>query len=69
LLTRCAACVGDAVNLAARLEAHTKACGHPILIDGQTLAALGGVFAAGALGSVQFKGKAAPVDVFAVTPR
>ena len=29
-------CVGDTVNLAARLEAHTKAVGEPILIDEAT---------------------------------
>src|SRR5215813_4961772 len=26
-------CIGDTVNLAARLEAHTKVAGHSILID------------------------------------
>jgi adenylate cyclase len=62
-------CVGDAVNVAARLEAHTKACGCAILIDGQTLAALDGAFGTEALGPVQFKGKTAAVDVFSVTPR
>src|SRR5262249_12724588 len=29
-------CVGDTVNLAAHLEAHTKVVGHPILIDANT---------------------------------
>ncbi len=29
-------CIGDTVNLAARLEAHTKEAGRPILIDGDT---------------------------------
>jgi class 3 adenylate cyclase len=33
-------CVGDPVNLAAHLEAHTKVLGKPILIDEQTRAAL-----------------------------
>ena len=35
-------CIGDTVNLAARLEAHTKAAGHSFLIDGATQRALGG---------------------------
>ncbi len=34
-------CVGDTVNLAARLEAHTKTAGFPILIDEATRSALG----------------------------
>jgi len=60
-------CVGDTVNLAARLEAHTKAAGRAILIDGATQAALGDAVAAEPLGPVQFKGKADAVEVFAVT--
>ncbi len=59
-------CIGDTVNLAARLEAHTKLAGQPILIDEATSAALGRRFALQALGTVQFKGKAAAVEVFAV---
>jgi adenylate cyclase len=63
-------CIGDTVNLAARLEAHTKEAGRGILIDGATQRGLtdGGPSAARieALAPVQFKGKAAAVDVFAV---
>jgi adenylate cyclase len=59
-------CVGDTVNLAARLEAHTKMAGRAILIDSQTQAALGEAFASDALGPVVFKGKTAAVDIFAV---
>jgi class 3 adenylate cyclase len=59
-------CIGDAVNLAARLEAHTKVAGRPILIDGDTAAGLGGAAALEPLGGVQLKGKAAAVEVFAV---
>jgi adenylate cyclase len=59
-------CVGDTVNLAARLEAHTKEAGHGILLDERTHAALGGRIATVALGEVQFKGKAAALPVFAV---
>ena len=59
-------CVGDTVNLAARLEAHTKAAGHMILIDGPTQAALGDTVATQALGPVVFKGKTVAAAVFAV---
>ena len=61
-------CVGDTVNLAARLEAHTKQAGRGILIDAATQAALEGRVATEALGEVQLKGKANPVAVFAVAP-
>ncbi len=61
-------CVGDTVNLAARLEAHTKACGEAVLIDAATQAALQGRVATRALGPVALRGKAAAVDVFAVSP-
>jgi class 3 adenylate cyclase len=61
-------CVGDTVNLAARLEAHTKVAVRSILVDGATRAALAGRVASEALGAVQFKGKAQAVDVFAIAP-
>jgi adenylate cyclase len=60
-------CIGDTVNLAARLEAHTKVVHCAILIDDTTRAGLGGVCRVEALGAVPFKGKAAPVEVYAVT--
>ncbi len=59
-------CVGDTVNLAARLEAHTKQAGRGILVDGVTQAALGGRMRSESLGDVQLKGKASPVAVHAV---
>ena len=59
-------CIGDTVNLAARLEAHTKRAQRPILIDAATQAALAGDIATDALGDVLFDGKAAAVAVFAV---
>jgi class 3 adenylate cyclase len=59
-------CVGDTVNLAARLESHTKAAGRPILIDRATRDGLGDRIAVESLGSAALKGKAAPVEVFAV---
>jgi len=60
-------CIGDAVNLAARLEAHTKQAGRAILIDGDTAAGLNGALTLEPLGGVQLKGKAAAVEVFAVS--
>jgi class 3 adenylate cyclase len=60
-------CIGDTVNLAARLEAHTKVAGHGILTDGATHSALGGRVPTSAVGEVQFKGKAAASAVYAVT--
>ena len=59
-------CIGDTVNIAARLEAHTKAAGCGILIDGATHAALGGALNTSPLGAVPLKGKAATVSVFAL---
>jgi adenylate cyclase len=61
-------CVGDTVNLAARIEAHTKVAGHPLLIDGHTRAGLPDDIAVEALGPVQFKGKTQSVEVFKVQP-
>jgi hypothetical protein len=40
--------------------------GRGLLIDGATLAELGDACAADALGAVMFKGKTAPVEVFAI---
>jgi len=59
-------CIGDTVNLAARLEAHTKEAGRGILMDGDTQIALADRVPTEAIGEVQFKGKAAAVPVFAV---
>ena len=59
-------CIGDTVNLASRLEAHTKVAGHGILIDDATRRALGSSVPMQALGEVLFKGKAAAVEIFAV---
>jgi len=59
-------CIGDTVNLAARLEQHTKVARRPILIDRATRDRLGEQVEVEPLGPVQFKGKSADVDVFAV---
>jgi len=59
-------CIGNTVNLAARLESHTKEVGRMILIDPDTCRALGERCDTEALGAVHLRGKAAPVEVFAV---
>jgi class 3 adenylate cyclase len=59
-------CVGDTVNLAARIEAHTKIAGRPILIDENTCNGLPESIAAESLGPVLFKGKQQPVNIFSV---
>lgn len=59
-------CIGDTVNLAARLEAQTKAAGRSILVDGNTQAALSGRVPTDDLGAVQLRGKAVASQVFAV---
>ena len=59
-------CIGNTVNLAARLEAHTKVAAHSILIDDATQLALGGTVTTLAMGEVLFKGKLNPVRIFAV---
>ena len=60
-------CIGDTVNLAARLETHTKVAKRAILIDDATRRALAPEVGVEALGPVQLKGKAATVDVYSVT--
>jgi adenylate cyclase len=59
-------CIGDTVNLAARLETHTKIAGRAILIDNATREELEDGVPVESLGEVMVKGKAAAVDVFAV---
>jgi class 3 adenylate cyclase len=59
-------CVGDTVNLAARLEAYTKTVGQPILIDENTRTALGEELQVEECGPVELKGKTQSVNVFIV---
>lgn len=59
-------CVGDTVNLAARIEAHTKVAGRPILIDENTCNGLPDSIASESLGPVLFKGKQLEVKIFSV---
>jgi adenylate cyclase len=62
-------CVGDTVNLAAHLEAHTKVLGQPILIEEHTRAGLSSAIRVEDHGPVQFKTRAQPVRVYAVVPK
>jgi len=59
-------CVGDTVNVAARLEAHTKVLNRPILIDENTRGGLGDEIAVEAQGELVMKGKTQPTNVYAV---
>ncbi|HTJ06130.1 MAG TPA: adenylate/guanylate cyclase domain-containing protein [Caldimonas sp.] len=59
-------CIGDTVNVAARLEQHTKAVARVILVDAATRAELSADFSVEPLGAVELRGKSAPVEVFAL---
>jgi class 3 adenylate cyclase len=59
-------CVGDTVNLAARLESHTKVAGRTVLLDDATHLRIAGRLATDPLGEVDVRGKAAPVVVHAL---
>jgi len=60
-------CVGDTVNLAARLETHTKVVGQPILIEGNTRLGLDQHIEVVPQGVVRLKGKTRAVQVFSVS--
>ena len=62
-------CIGDTVNLAARLETYTKVAGHGILMDEATHNGLAGSLPTQAIAEVVFKGKAAAVKIFAITTK
>jgi class 3 adenylate cyclase len=59
-------CVGDTVNVAARLESHTKVVNRPILIDDGTRRGLDRGIALEPQGEVLMKGKTEPINVYAV---
>jgi class 3 adenylate cyclase len=59
-------CVGDTVNLAARLESHTKVVERPILIDENTRNGLGDGIVVEPQGELLMKGKTQRVNVYAV---
>jgi len=61
-------CVGDTVNLASRIESHTKVADHPILIDQYTREGLPKDIAVEALGPLLFKGKQQAINTFVVKP-
>ena len=60
-------CIGDIVNLASRIEQHTKVARRSILIDVATREGVGERVPVEALGAVLLKGKTLPTEVFAVT--
>jgi class 3 adenylate cyclase len=59
-------CIGDTVNLASRLEAHTKVIGEPILIDEATRQGLGPDILVEDRGTAELKGIAEPVQMYSV---
>lgn len=59
-------CIGDTVNMASRMESHTKTVGRAILIDARTADALEDRLRLEPLGAVQFRGKVNEVEIFAV---
>jgi class 3 adenylate cyclase len=59
-------CVGDTVNVAAHLEAHTKIVGHPILIDENTRDGLAPEVRVDSHGAAQFKTRSQTVAVYSV---
>ena len=59
-------CVGDTVNLAARIESHTKTVDCPVLVDENTRKRLPESIRVDSLGPVLFKGKQLSVNIFSV---
>jgi class 3 adenylate cyclase len=59
-------CIGDVVNLASRLEQHTKEARRAILIDAATRETLLSSLSPESLGAVALRGKTQPVEVFAL---
>lgn len=59
-------CVGDTVNLAARLESHTKVVGRPILIDEETRDGLDGEIQVDAHGVLLVAGMTRAVNFYSV---
>jgi len=62
-------CIGDTVNLASRIEQHTKEVGKSILIDSSTQEGLRTAFQMESLGPVVFKGKSIPIEIYSVNGR
>jgi len=62
-------CIGDTVNLASRIEQHTKVAGKSILIDSFTYEGLSGKVRTISLGPILFKGKSIPIEIHSVEGR
>ncbi len=62
---------GDTVNVAARMQAHCKEAGRRLLVSGELVRLLPetGDFVVEPLGPTELRGRAAPVEVFAVARR
>lgn len=60
--------IGDAVNVAARVEAATRATGDDVLLTDATRRALHRPLAVVSRGAVELKGKSAPLELFAPVP-
>jgi adenylate cyclase len=58
--------IGDTINVASRVESLTKKVGQPLLLTGATRAQLGERFPLIPLDSQRVKGKAEPLELFAV---
>ncbi len=62
-------CIGDAVNVAARLESANRFFGTQVLVNDQTRQAAGAQFAFRSLGGVRVKGRHQPVPVYELLGR
>ena len=62
---------GDTMNVAARLQAHCKEAGRRLLVSGELVSLLPDAtdFLVEPLGPTELRGRAAPVEVFAVARR
>ena len=59
--------IGDAVNLAARLQDLTKEFKAPILISGEVASRLNGTISTRSLGEIPIRGRERPVDLYEVS--
>jgi len=61
-------CLGDGVNLAARLEGQSKPYGVKIIIGPETAEMVGNIYQTVELDLIAVKGKTKPVSIFTVLP-
>jgi class 3 adenylate cyclase len=59
-------CIGDIVNLASRIQDHTKVAQKPILLEGDAKSGLPATIQTESLGSFVFKGKQNSVNIYSV---